>query len=141
MNGAAARTVGADGARRRAVADEVQARLSDYAGAAPFDAATGLADAQRRQVVDGRAEPGRPQDDVRARLGAVGPHHAGRDDPFEHLLDAQRTPRARPGPSAGRPALGGPPAAAASPRWCPPRRWRSRSAAGSPTFPRRPPRP
>src|SRR3954469_14098997 len=64
--------VGPDGARRGPVADELHPRVDDRGGAVQPDAAVLGAQVQRRQVRDGRAEAGGPQDDVGGLEGAVG---------------------------------------------------------------------
>ena len=76
--------VGADRAGGRPVADELDAGVGDRDGAVELDASARAAQLQRREVVDGRPEAGRPQDHVDGLEGAVGPAHAVGLDAREH---------------------------------------------------------
>src|SRR5690606_18802893 len=79
--------VGADGGSRGAVADEMDARVAgDLSGKASghANAAARLAQAQRRQVVQGAAEAGAPEDDIGGELRAVPPTHPLGGDLVEH---------------------------------------------------------
>ncbi|TCO44711.1 hypothetical protein EV192_12332 [Actinocrispum wychmicini] len=73
-------SVRADRARRRAVSHQVQPGFGDHPGAVHHDPAAGRPQPQGCEVVDGRPEPGGPQDHVRVQARPVRPPHAGRGD-------------------------------------------------------------
>src|SRR5215204_5683005 len=80
-------TVRADGGRGGAVADQMDPRiLRDLRGefAGHGYAAAGFAQHERRQVIEGAAKTGAPEDDIGTNNAAVGPADAVFEDFAEH---------------------------------------------------------
>src|SRR5690606_24367136 len=94
--GGASGAVGANGRCRRAVADEVHARIpGDLRGqpAAHPDAPVWLTQHQWQQVIQRTAKSRTPQDDIHVQRAAVGPPYAPLRNFAEHWLPVQHAAR------------------------------------------------
>src|SRR3712207_2460684 len=90
--GGRAGAIRADGGRRGAVANQMNPRVAgNLCGqlAGHGYAAAGFAQQQRRQMIEGAAKSGAPEDYIGANNGAVGPADAVFEDIAEHRQPVQ----------------------------------------------------